>query len=241
MTLAGLATRKPQQRGALSDLKRYVLEDSSLVVHDLQGNQDITREGDLLLHCPLLLEGFACCYKILECGERQIFALHLANDLCNLSSLLLERPSHSIGTLTPARVAFVPHATILDWTRHHPDRVLALWRTTLIETANSQEWIVNLGRRTAYQRTAHLLCEFLLRMCWAGLAQGLACRMPFTQAELADTLGLTAVHVNRILQSLRNEKLIDLRNGTLIVHDWPKLTLAAGFDPAYLHYDEAVA
>lgn len=237
----GLAICKPQQRGTLSDLKRYVLEDSSLVVRDLRGNQDITREGDLLLHCPLLLEGFACCYKILECGERQIFALHLASHLCNLSSLLLERPSHSIGTLTPARVVFVPHATILDWTLHHPDRVLALWRTTLIEAANSQEWVVNVGRRTAYQRTAHLLCEFLLRMRWAGLAQGLACRMPFTQAELGDMLGLTAVHVNRILQSLRNEKLIDLRNGTLIVHDWLKLTLAAGFDPAYLHYDEAVA
>ncbi len=240
MILDGLATRKPQQRGALSDLKRYVLEDSSFVVHDLKGNQDIAREGDLLLHCPLLLEGFACCYKILECGERQIFALHLANDLCNLSSLLLGHLSHSIGTLTPARVAFVPHATILDWTRHHPNRILALWRMTLIEAANSQEWVVNVGRRTAYQRTAHLLCEFLLRMRWAGLAQGLTCRMPFTQVELGDTLGLTAVHVNRTLQWLRSEKLIDLRNETLIVHDWPKLTLAAGFDPAYLHYDEAV-
>ena len=228
--------RDTQQPGCLSDLKRLVLEDASLVVRDLEGGHDLVRKGVPQLHCPLLLEGFACSYKTLEGGRRQILALHLPNDLCNLPSLLLRHLNRSVGTLTPARVVFVPHATILDWMGHDPARTQALWRATLVEAAISQEWIANVGGRTAHQRTAHLLCEFLVRTRQAGLAHGLTCWMPLTRMELADALGLTGVHVSRTLQWLRDENLIDLRDGTLTVLNWSELTFVAGFDPAYLHH-----
>ena len=222
--------------GRLSDLKRHVLEDTSLAVREFRSGQNLTREADLLAHCPLLLDGFACCYKLLEDGRRQIIALHLPTELCNLSTLLLGHLAHGIGTLTPARVAFVPHATILAWIGDHPDRMQALWRATLVDTAISHEWIVNTGRRTAYQRTAHLLCEFLTRMRRAGLAEGLSCSMPFTKGELADALALTGVQVNRALEWLRDENLAEVRGETLTVLDWSGLASLAGFDPTYLHH-----
>ena len=229
-------TREPHQLGYIFDLKRHVLKDgASFPVREVEGGRDLAREGDLLKHCPLLLDGFGCCYALLEDGQRQIVALHLPGDLCNLPSLLLGRPSHGLGTLTPARVVFVPHVTILAWKGQHTGRTQALWQATMVEAAISRAWVVNVGRRTAYQRTAHLLCEFLLRMRRAGLAQGLTCRMPLTRQELGDALGLTAVHVSRALEWLRNEHLIDLGDGTLTVRHWPELTSLAGFDPAYLH------
>ena len=162
-------------------------------------------------------------------------AFHVPGDLCNLTSVSMGRQDFSIGTLTPARVVFIPQAIILGWARDQPGLGLAVWRAALLDAAVSREWIVNVGRRTAFQRTAHLLCELMVQMRLAGLAQDFTCDVPFTQVELADALGLTPVHVNRTLQWLRSEKLIELSNGTLTVRSWRDLKQAAGFDPTYLH------
>lgn len=161
--------------------------------------------------------------------------LLVPSGVCDLTSLLLGKLDHSISTLTPARVAFIPHAVVLGWTRRCPGLGQLLLRATLIDAAVAQKWIVNIGRRTACQRTAHLLCELLLRMRAAGRAHGLACEMPLTQIELADALGLTAVHVNRTLQSLRSDGLIEFGGGMLTVRNWRELKQGAGFDSAYLH------
>ncbi len=228
-------TRELPRTGRLSDLRRHLLEDTSLAVREFRSGQDLTREADLLAHCPLLLNGFACCYKLLEDGRRQVIALHLPTELCNLPTLLLGHLAHGISTLSPARVAFVPHATILAWMGDHPDRIKALWRATLVDTAILHEWVVNTGRRTAYQRTAHLLCEFLTRMRRAGLAEGLTCSMPFTRRELADALALTVIHAGRALEWLRDEDLAEIRDETLTVLNWSGLASLAGFDPTYLH------
>ncbi len=230
-----LFVRKLEQFGTLAAHDRRRIESAELVVRQLESDQDLIREGDRAPHCPLLLDGFACCYKTLESGQRQIMAFYIPGDLGNLTSLLLDKQDHSIGTLTPAKVVLIPQATILDWMRQHPGLGHILWRAALVDAALAREWIVNVGRRTAYQRTAHLLCELMLRMCSAGLAQGSACQMPLTQVELADALGLTPVHVNRTLQWLRSEGLIELGGGCLKVPSLHELKQAAGFDPAYLH------
>ena len=211
------------------------MEDASFVVQHVGGDQDLAREGDRPSHCSLLLEGFACRYKTLENGQRQIMAFHVPSDLCDLNGLFLSKRDYSIGTLTPATVALIPHAAVLDWIGRLPSLGQLLWRATLVDAATSREWIVNIGRRTATQRTAHLLCELLLQMRSAGQANGLICRLPLTQVVLADALGLTPVHVNRTLQWLR-EGLIEFGGGTLTVLDWPGLKRAGGFDPAYLHH-----
>ena len=238
---AASLARKLEQFGRLSDEERRIVEASSFTVRNIESDRDIARVGERLLHCPLLLDGFACRYRTLENGQRQIIAFLVPSDLCDLTNLLLRKLDHSIGTLTPTRAAFIPHATILNWTRHHPGLSQLLWRATLVDAAVSREWLVNVGRRTAYQRTAHLLCELMLRMRLAGRARGLKCDMPLTQIELADALGLTPVHVNRTLQWMRGESLIEFGSGILTVLNWRELKRAAGFDPAYLHQPAAAA
>jgi CRP-like cAMP-binding protein len=110
-----------------------------------------------------------------------------------------------------------------------------LWRDTLVDSAIFREWVVNVGRRTAYERIAHLLCELMTRLRAMDLAQGDTCELPVTQAELADATGLSAVHTNRTLQELRAEGLIRLEGRVLTALDWEGLKGAGGFDPAYLH------
>ncbi len=231
---AGLLIRRLEQVGSLSKQERQLVQGATFTIRHVGGNQDLVREGDPPLHCPLLLDGFACCYKMLESGQRQIVAFHVPTDLCNLTSLLLGTLDHGIATLTPGRVAFIPHATLLGWARLFPGLGHLLWRHALVDAAVSREWIVNVGRRNAAQRTAHLLCELALRLRRAGLARGPTYGLPLTQVVLADALGLTAVHVNRTLQWLRGEGLIEFGGGTLTVRDWTGLTRVAGFDPAYL-------
>ena len=224
-----------EQLGAVSAEEKRLIGTANFVTQQIEDDQDLIREGDRPLYCPLLLEGFACRYKTLENGQRQIMAFHVPTDLCDLPSLILKKIDYSVGTLTPAKIALVPHATILGWTKAHPNLGHLLWRATLIDASASREWVVNVGRRTAYQRTAHLLCELMLQMRSAGLAQDLVCDMPLTQVELADALGLTPVHVNRTLQWLRSENLVEFGGGTLTVRNWRELKRAAGFDAAYLH------
>lgn len=162
-------------------------------------------------------------------------SFHIRGDICDLHSLLVGRMDHSISTLTPGKVAAIPHATILDWTQRYPALGRVLWWDTLIDAAIFREWMVNVGRRSAYQRIAHLLCELVTRMHTAGLAKDYTCDLPITQTELADATGLSTVHVNRTLQELRGKGLIELQNGTFLALDWARLKEAAGFDPAYLH------
>lgn len=221
--------------GSLSDQETRLLEQASFAVRHIESDRDLTREDDRPSHCSLLLEGFACRYKVLESGQRQIMALHVPTDFCDLTSLLLSRMDYSVGTLTPVTVALIPHATILSWAKSHPGLAHLLWRATLVDASVSREWIVNVGRRTAYQRMAHLLCELVLRMRSAGQANGRTCYLPLTQIVLADALGLTPVHVNRTLQWLRGEGLIEFGGGTLTVLNWSGLKRAGEFDPAYLH------
>ena len=238
---AGCLVNKLEQLGRLSDEERRIVQATSLITRNVQADQDIARTGEHLLHCPLLIEGFACRYRTLESGQRQIMAFLVPNDICDLTGMVLRKLDYSVGTLTPARVAYIPHATVLGWIKRYPGLGQLLWRATLIDAAISNEWIVNVGRRNAYQRTAHLLCELLLKMRLAGLARGLTCDLPLTQIELADALGLTPVHVNRTLQWLRGENLIEFGSGVLAVLNWRELKRAAGFDAAYLHHPAAAA
>ncbi len=233
--MVGVIARRLERVGLLSEPERRAVEEAELAIREVKGDQDLVHEGDQPSHCLLLLDGFACSHRTSADGQRQILAFHIPDDFCDLTSLQLGRLDNGISTLTPAKVALIPHATVFSWIRDFPGLARLLWRVTMIDAARSREWIVNVGRRTAHQRTAHLLCEHMLRMRWAGRATRLACEMPLTQVELADALGLTPVHVNRVLQALRGESLIELNAGILIVRNWRELKWAAGFDPGYLY------
>ncbi len=138
---------------------------------------------------------------------------------------------HNVATLTQVKVASIPHAILLEWMRNHPHFARLLWRDTLIDASIFREWVLNVGRRSAIERIAHLLCEMVTRL----RAVGLECDLPITQAKLADATGLSAVHVNRTVQELQGDGLIELSGKTVAMLDWERLKRTAGFDPGYLH------
>ena len=206
-----------------------------LSVKEVGPDQDIVREGDRPSECCLLIDGFTCRYKLTEEGKRQIFSFHTAGDIPDLQSLHLRVMDHSMKTLTPCRVAFIPHDSLMDLGRSCPRIADVLWRDTLIDAAIFREWMLGIGRRSAYTRIAHLLCEIFVRLRAVGLTNGYECDFPITQTEIADALGLSTVHVNRSVQEMRGAGLIELRRGALAILDWDGLTKAGEFDPAYLH------
>jgi CRP-like cAMP-binding protein len=142
---------------------------------------------------------------------------------------------HSLGTLVPSKLAFIQHDDLRALMQNHPRFGALFWRDTLIDAAVFRQWIVGLGRRDAHGRIAHLLCELLVRLWAVDLVADHAFNLPVTQAELGDALGISTVHVNRVLQELRGEKLISLSGSSLKVLDWEGLQKAGEFNPTYLH------
>src|SRR5580698_4881561 len=224
----------------LSTEESNVIEESTLDVHEFAAREDVISQGDRTGGVKLLLEGFACRYKVLEDGRRQIVAYFVPGDLCDLRVFILRRMDHSIGALVASKVATIAPENILKMTSNYPTLTRALWWSTLVEEAILREWIVNVGQRNALERMAHLFCELLYRFRAVGLNQGLSCTLPLTQTELAETLGLSSVHVNRTLQALRRKKLITLNGGTLTIDNLPALEALSFFNAEYLHLDYEV-
>jgi len=206
-------------------------------VQEIRADQDIVREGDRPSQCCLLLEGFIARYKVTYKGKRQIFAFHTPGDIPDALSLQIKIMDHSLGTLTPCKVGFIQHEHMRSLLREHPRLTDVFWRETLIDAAIFREWMLAIGRRDAKTRVAHLFCEMVMRLRAVGLQTGNTVPLPLTQTEIADALGLSTVHVNRTLQELRRENLLEWDRGVLDVINWKRLTLTGEFDPAYLHQD----
>jgi CRP-like cAMP-binding protein len=233
--------RKLERVVALGSKERQAVLDLPLTLRTVGAATDVVRHGDRPEACCLVLEGFVCRYKLVADGRRQIMGLYVSGDIPDLMSLHLGVVDHGLGALATTTVASIPHQSLMSLMRRYPMIADFLWRETLIDAAILREWMVRIGRRSAHQRIAHLLCELLLRLKATGLAVGYAYDLPVTQAELGDALGLSSVHVNRILQDLRGERLIALRGGSLTILDWPGLKGAGEFDPAYLYLPDGLA
>jgi CRP-like cAMP-binding protein len=202
----------------------------------VSAHTDLIREGDKPGPVFIVLEGWACRYKLLPEGGRQITAFLLPGDTCDLHVSILQHMDHSIATLTKANVAVIPSLLLEQLTETHPGITRALWWTQLVDEAVLRAWIVSLGRRDAVQRVAHLLSELWQRALAVGLVVDDILRLPITQMDIADALGLTNIHVNRVLQDLRHDQLVRLDKGRAFsVLDPTALALRAGFQPDYLH------
>jgi CRP-like cAMP-binding protein len=221
----------------LSDEESKAVDECCKDVREVGAREDVISQGDRTGGVKLLLEGFACRYKVLEDGRRQIVAYFVPGDLCDLRVFILRRMDHSIGAVVASKVASIAPENILKMTSTYPTLTRALWWSTLVEEAIAREWIVNVGQRNALERMAHLFCELLYRFRAVGLNEGNSCTLPLTQVELAETLGLSSVHVNRTLQELRRQKLITLEAGTLTIQDLEALKEVSFFNPDYLHLD----
>lgn len=220
---------------ALGEPELSLLERAAGRVRRLGPHESLVREGDAPRVVHFLLSGYTCRYKVLGDGRRQITALLVPGDTCDLHGFLLPRMDHGVVTLSNCTVAQVARDVLVELTESRPRIARALWWSTLVDEAILREWLGNIGRRTASQRIAHLFCELLVRLQAVGLAHGDAYDFPLTQAELADAAGLSTVHVNRTLQELRAAGLITLRGKQLTIVDVERLKAMAGFDPAYLH------
>lgn len=201
----------------------------------VEARQQIIEQGSRPEDVQLVLEGFAGRCKVLRNGKRQIMALLVPGDFCDLHVAILGAMDHSIVALSPCLVASLSRNTILELTEHHPRITRALWWATLVDEAILREWLVNMGQREAHHRLAHLFCELLMRLEVAGVGDGNGYPFPIRQNDLADALGLTSVHINRTLQLLREEGLIVLHGRRLDIPDVERLKAYCDFDPDYLH------
>lgn len=220
---------------ALSAPERDALARLPMQVAEFDARQDVVLEHDRPKRSFAVLSGLAATYKTTQDGRRQVVAYHVPGDVPDFQSLHLEVLDFSIGAVTNLRVGFVQHDALREMFSAHPRLGDAFWRTTLIEGAMSREWMLNNGRRESFSRMAHLFCELMLRMEVVGLAANRSCPLPLTQYELGDALGISSVHVNRILKELRERGMITLSGGRLTIHDWGALKKAGEFDPTYLH------
>jgi CRP-like cAMP-binding protein len=230
--------RKLQNFVRLSAADRAILERAvEQRVRTFTPHTDIAREGDKPTDVRLILSGWACRYKQLEDGRRQIVSFVLPGDICDLNVYILREMDHSIGTITSVTASDLPRDFFDEITAGYPRILTAFWWESLVNAAIQREWTMSLGQRTASERMAHLFCELFTRLRMAGLTDNNSCSFPLTQAELAEATGLSKVHVNRTLQELRANDLIVLKGKTLLVPDLDRLISAGLFNPNYLHLE----
>lgn len=196
---------------------------------------DLIREGDRPGPLFVMLEGWAYRYKVLPNGARQVLAYLMPGDACDLHIGLLDEMDHSIQTLTRALVATVGREQMEGIFEAHPAVAKAMYIAQLVDEGTMRAWITSMGRRSSIERVAHLICELYIRARSIGLRTEPTFDLPLSQALLADSLGMTPVHLNRVLKELRLQEAMTLRRGCLSITNVGKLIRIAGFDDNYLH------
>jgi CRP-like cAMP-binding protein len=233
--------RRLDRRSPLDAADRQALEAVPHSIRKIHAGGHIIRDGDRPEFCSLLLSGFAYRYKLTGEGGRQIISLHVAAEFLDLQHMFLGLADTSVQTLTEAEVALIPMGALEELALSNPAIGRALWIDTLIDASIFREWVVNVGRRDSRSRIAHMLCEFSLRLEAAGLASGHRYELPMTQEQLADAVGLTSVHVNRVLRQLGEEGLISRDRRHVVIEDWNRLRQTGDFNERYLHHDSSAA
>jgi CRP-like cAMP-binding protein len=204
-------------------------------VRQLSGGTHLIRKGDKPRDVHILLSGWAARYDIVPNGARSITAFLLPGDILDQHITVLGQMDHSIVTLTDAAVAYLPNGRLESVAVRRPLVASALWWSTLVDEAVLRAWLVNIGRRDAFEAVGHLLCELHARLAKVGFTTNSDFEFPLTQEEIADALGLTSTHVNRTLKRLRGEGFITLRHKKLVILDIAELRSATDFDSSYLH------
>jgi CRP-like cAMP-binding protein len=223
----------------LPDQDKEWLNDLVLRYDEFPAHSDIIGEGEMPAGVFVVIAGHACRYKILPDGSRQILDFMFPGDMTELHSLLLRATDHGIFTLGPTTIVRIDRDRLIAAMFDHPQVAVALWWNALQREAVLRERITAIGRRDAYERVAHLLCEMFERLRLVGETVDHNYLLPLTQAELGDALGMSEVYANRMLRRLQNEKLIVSDHRMLRIPDLDALKAAAAFDPRYLHLEGA--
>jgi CRP-like cAMP-binding protein len=222
----------------LSDGERAAITSLLSCTVEFKAGQDMMEEGERPTHCLVLLQGLACRYRATPNGGRQILSFQMPGDWMELHSYILRTLDHSIRAVSACQAATIPYARIDGLLEAYPHLMKGLWRDTLIDGAVFREWVVNVGARDSRKRLAHLLCEVHRRMLSAGVATADEFYFPVTQQELGEAMGISTVHVNRSVQALKEEGLVEFKRGTVRFPQPERLRQVAEFNDAYLHIHE---
>jgi CRP-like cAMP-binding protein len=231
--------KKLEHFAPLSRDERKVLAQACEDVREVPARTELIHEGDQPRDLYIILEGFACRSNIEASGARSIVSYLVPGDIGDQHAFILKAMDHTLSTLSPCRVAKLTQEAFLKLVSPYPKILRALWWSALVDEATSREWIVNVGVRQGPKRVAHLLCELLMRLETVGLVTGRSYHFPLTQIELGETVGLSTVHVNRVIKSLRDRDLIRLDKEKLTIPDVPRLKAFSGFTPGYLHLEKS--
>ena len=220
----------------LGEAERAALHDLGARPAAVPGGHDLVLEGEPLCEGVIFERGWGCRYALLEDGRRQVLQLLVPGDHVGDSGAIFGRADHSVATLTPARVLLFPAAALAELSERLPRLGLALEWSRFRDRSMARARLIDIGRRSGCQRTAHLILELHLRLRLVGEAGEDWFILPLTQELLADALGMTTVHVNRMLRRLRQDRLIDLDHGRLTILARERLIELAEFDDSYLHH-----
>jgi CRP-like cAMP-binding protein len=229
--------QKLERRDFLSLWEREAISGLNLVVRAYRAGETIVCRGELLTESVLLLEGFAGRVVGLKSGKRQITAVHLIGDFVDLHSFVLKRLDHCVEALTACRIAVVQHRDLETITEKFPHLTRMLWLSTVIDGAIHRAWLAAFVR-PAITRTAHLVCELYLRLQVVGETKGNEFRLPLTQMEIGEILGLSSIHVNRVIQGLRKGGALTWEGQVVGISDWDQLSGIAQFDSTYLNLEQ---
>ncbi|GLK49352.1 Crp/Fnr family transcriptional regulator [Brevundimonas intermedia] len=225
---------KLSQRDHVSPEEIEALRDVLGTPQEVRGGVDIVKEHAHPQQSTLLISGFSARYSSLSDGGRQITEINVPGDFIDLHSLLMKQMDHGVVALTDCVVAPAPHVKLIALTERHPHLTRLLWLDTIIDAAIHRQWLVAMGRRSGLGHLAHLICELYLRLQAVGQSGRLRFDLPLTQAVLADALGLSTVHVSRLVTELRGEGVINWSGGQVEILDWHRLAEIAEFDATYL-------
>lgn len=233
-----LLVRKLNSHVALDETDKRALLDLPHNVRYFKAASHIVREGERPGACAILLKGFAYRQKLVENGSRQIVSFHIPGDALDMQQLYLDCADHNVQVLTEADVAMIPRSALRAIARERPTVAQAFAISAQIDASIAREWLLNVGRRDARQRVAHLLCEIAVRMDGQVLSAGYEFELPMSQEQLGDATGLTPVHINRTLKCLEGEGLIKRTKRMVQFPDWAALRRLAEFNPLYLHLSQ---
>lgn len=229
--------KRLMSRTPLSDEEAIALQSVGGHLTKIAAHADFVRMGEPVDHTCLVVDGLVGRFGQNSDGSRQITCLYIAGDMADLPSVVSPKAAWGLAALAPTTILRVPHAALRRLAAQHPGIAEAFWRDCVADGSIFSEWVVSVGRRDAESRIAHLFCEMAIRYEQAERGSRQSYPLPISQNDLADATGLTSVHVNRMLRNLRLSSTAEMRGGTVIIHDWQRLTKIGDFDAGFLLLD----
>jgi CRP-like cAMP-binding protein len=224
-------------RSSLTDEEQSALTGLKGHFREVRAHTDFVRQGEQVDHACLVVSGLVGRFGQNTDGARQITCLHIPGDMADLPSVVSPKSGWGLAALAPTTILLLAHSDLRRLAALHPGIAEAFWRDCVADGSIFSEWVVNVGRREAISRLAHVFCEMAIRCERAGEGDRASFPLPIVQTDLADATGLTSVHVNRTLQQLKARSIVTLGSGKVTIRNWDQLVAVADFDEAYMLLD----